>query len=91
MFRGPKLPKTRYKLVILSNVNRAGFALSNRKLGVDFDAIYTAEDIGAAVAALAEGALPFSTACRIRSVKTQAPSRSRVPSMGWENGAATPT
>ena len=38
--------KTRYKLVILSNVNRAGFAASNRKLGVEFDAIYTAEDIG---------------------------------------------
>jgi 2-haloalkanoic acid dehalogenase type II len=38
--------KTRYKLVILSNVNRTGFAASNRKLGVEFDAIYTAEDIG---------------------------------------------
>ncbi len=38
--------KQRYKLVILSNVNRAGFAASNRKLGVEFDAIYTAEDIG---------------------------------------------
>jgi 2-haloalkanoic acid dehalogenase type II len=38
--------KTRYKLVILSNVNRAGFAASNLKLGVAFDAVYTAEDIG---------------------------------------------
>lgn len=38
--------KTRFKLVILSNVSRAGFAASNRKLGVEFDAIYTAEDIG---------------------------------------------
>ena len=38
--------KRYYKLVILSNVNRAGFAASNRKLGVTFDAIYTAEDIG---------------------------------------------
>jgi 2-haloalkanoic acid dehalogenase type II len=36
----------RYRLVILSNVDRAGFAASNRKLGVTFDAIYTAEDIG---------------------------------------------
>ena len=36
----------RYKLVILSNVDRAGFAASNAKLGVAFDAIYTAEDIG---------------------------------------------
>jgi 2-haloalkanoic acid dehalogenase type II len=38
--------KTRYRLVVLSNVHRAGFAASNRKLGVEFDAIYTAEDIG---------------------------------------------
>ena len=38
--------KTQFKLVILSNVNREGFAASNRKLGVTFDAIYTAEDIG---------------------------------------------
>ena len=38
--------KTKYKLVILSNVSQAGFAASNRKLGVTFDAIYTAEDIG---------------------------------------------
>ena len=39
--------KKRYRLVILSNVNREGFAASNRKLGVAFDAIYTAEDVGA--------------------------------------------
>lgn len=38
--------KTRYKLVILSNVSRDGFAASNRKLGVEFDAVYTAQDIG---------------------------------------------
>ena len=38
--------KQHYKLVILSNVSREGFAASNRKLGVEFDAIYTAEDIG---------------------------------------------
>lgn len=38
--------KSRFRLVILSNVSRAGFAASNRKLGVEFDAIYTAEDIG---------------------------------------------
>lgn len=35
-----------YRLVILSNVHRGGFAASNRKLGVEFDAIYTAQDIG---------------------------------------------
>ncbi len=38
--------KKRYKLVILSNIDRAGFKASNRKLGVAFEAIYTAEDIG---------------------------------------------
>ena len=41
-----RLLKSRFKLVILSNVHRDGFAASNRKLGVTFDAIYTAEDIG---------------------------------------------
>lgn len=35
-----------FKLVILSNVHRDGFAGSNRKLGVHFDAVYTAQDIG---------------------------------------------
>ena len=35
-----------YKLVILSNVDRASFAKSQRRLGVEFDMIYTAEDIG---------------------------------------------
>lgn len=38
--------KTHFKLVILSNISNLGFAASNRKLGVEFDAIYTAEDIG---------------------------------------------
>ena len=38
--------KQHYKLVILSNVDRASFAESNRRLGVTFDAICTAEDIG---------------------------------------------
>ena len=38
--------KQHYKLVILSNVDNESFAESNKKLGVDFDAIYTAEDIG---------------------------------------------
>ena len=38
--------KRHYRLVILSNVDRASFAHSNRKLGVAFDAVYTAEDIG---------------------------------------------
>lgn len=41
-----RLLKKHYRLVILSNVSRAGFAASSRKLGVAFDAVYTAEDIG---------------------------------------------
>ena len=38
--------KQHFKLVILSNVDNQSFAASNQKLGVEFDAIYTAEDIG---------------------------------------------
>lgn len=35
----------RFRLVILSNVDRAGFAASNTRLEGDFAAVYTAEDI----------------------------------------------
>ncbi len=38
--------KRYYKLVILSNVDRASFAVSNEKLGVAFDRIITAQDVG---------------------------------------------
>ena len=38
--------KKHYKLVILSNVDRQSFAGSNKRLGVTFDAICTAEDVG---------------------------------------------
>jgi 2-haloacid dehalogenase len=38
--------KQRYRLVILSNVDNESFAFSNEKLGVAFDAVYTAEDCG---------------------------------------------
>jgi len=38
--------KSHYRLVILSNVDNRSFAHSQRKLGVAFDAVYTAEDIG---------------------------------------------
>jgi len=38
--------KKHYKLVILSNVDNTSFAHSHKKLGVEFDAIYTAEDVG---------------------------------------------
>jgi putative hydrolase of the HAD superfamily len=36
-----------YRLVIVSNVHRAGFAASNRHLHGDFAAVITAEDVGA--------------------------------------------
>jgi 2-haloalkanoic acid dehalogenase type II len=37
---------TRFTLIILSNVDRMSFARTNRLLGVDFDRIITAEDVG---------------------------------------------
>jgi 2-haloalkanoic acid dehalogenase type II len=37
---------TRFKLIILSNIDRASFAASNPRLGVTFDAVVTAEDVG---------------------------------------------
>lgn len=41
-----RILKKHYKLIILSNIDRKSFAASNRKLGVEFDGIYTAQDIG---------------------------------------------
>lgn len=38
--------KRYYKLVILSNVDRVSFRASNARLEIEFDAIYTAQDIG---------------------------------------------
>jgi 2-haloacid dehalogenase len=38
--------KKYYQLVILSNVDRVSFAGSNKRLAVEFDAIYTAQDVG---------------------------------------------
>ncbi|MDD9884794.1 MAG: haloacid dehalogenase type II [Gammaproteobacteria bacterium] len=38
--------KSHYKLIILSNVDNASFEHSRARLGVEFDAVYTAEDIG---------------------------------------------
>jgi 2-haloacid dehalogenase len=38
--------KRHYKFAILSNVDNESFSFSNEKLGVDFDAVYTAEDCG---------------------------------------------
>ena len=39
--------KERYRLIIVSNVDRASFARSNRRLGVEFDLTVTADDAGA--------------------------------------------
>jgi 2-haloacid dehalogenase len=38
--------KRHFRLIILSNIDKASFALSNRRLGVEFDHIFTAEEIG---------------------------------------------
>lgn len=38
--------KRHFKLVILSNVDRESFRATNARLGVEFDAILTAQDIG---------------------------------------------
>jgi 2-haloalkanoic acid dehalogenase type II len=38
--------KRHFKLVILSNVDNGSFSESAKKLGVAFDAVYTAEDVG---------------------------------------------
>lgn len=39
--------KNHFKLVVLSNIDNESFRHSNRKLAVEFDAVYTAEDAGA--------------------------------------------
>jgi len=36
----------RYRLIILSNIDRDSFAASNRRLGVDFTSVITAQDVG---------------------------------------------
>jgi 2-haloacid dehalogenase len=38
--------KKHYKLMVLTNIDNESFSASNEKLQVEFDAIYTAEDIG---------------------------------------------
>jgi 2-haloalkanoic acid dehalogenase type II len=43
---GLELLGRRYQLLILSNVDRAGFAASSECLGVTFDHVLTAEDVG---------------------------------------------
>ena len=38
--------KGQFRLAILSNVDNSSFAGSNERLGVEFDAVFTAEDVG---------------------------------------------
>lgn len=38
--------KKHFKLAVLSNVDHESFAYSQAKLGIDFDAVFTAEDVG---------------------------------------------
>ena len=53
--------KQHYKLIILSNVDNRTFSYSNARLGVEFDAIYSAEDIGAYLDQLDELLAGYST------------------------------
>ncbi len=39
--------KQRFKLIVVSNVDNVSLRLSNDRLGVEFDAVVTAEDVGA--------------------------------------------
>jgi 2-haloalkanoic acid dehalogenase type II len=53
--------KERYRLIIVSNVDRASFARSNRRVGVEFDAVITAEDVGSYKPALGHFDMLFET------------------------------
>lgn len=57
--------KPRFRLIIVSNVDRASFALSNRRLKVEFDLIVTAEDIGSYKPDLANFRYMFDQAAAI--------------------------
>ena len=39
--------QSRYKLIVLSNIDRGSFALSQARLRTDFDLVITAQDVGA--------------------------------------------
>ncbi len=43
--RSPQLHE-RFRLIILSNIDRTSFAASARRLGIEFDLVITAEDVG---------------------------------------------
>jgi 2-haloacid dehalogenase len=56
---------TRYKLIILSNVDRQSFAGSNARLNVRFDAIVTAEDARSYKPAARNFEVLLDTACEL--------------------------
>jgi 2-haloalkanoic acid dehalogenase type II len=64
--------KSYYKLVILSNIDCRSFTASQRRLGVPFDAIYTAEEIGS------YKPHPRNFAYMLEQLAAQAVSRARI-------------
>jgi 2-haloacid dehalogenase len=56
---------SRYKLVILSNVDRRSFASTNARLGVRFDAVITAQDVGSYKPALRNFEILMETVGRL--------------------------
>jgi 2-haloacid dehalogenase len=78
-----KYLKRHYKFIILSNVDNESFSASNEKLQVDFDAIYTAEDIGSYK--------PSSRNCNARGGEGPAPAYRREPvPRSWAGERARP-
>ncbi len=85
-----------YKLVILSNVDRRSFARSSKRLGVEFDAVYTAEDVGCykpdlrgfrhMIAALEDRGSPArrDPACRAEPVPRPRPGQCARPALGLD-------
>ena len=71
--------KSRYRLAILSNVDRASFAKSAARLGVDFDLVVTAQDVGAYKPSAAELPGPAGAPRRHRRGPGPAPPRGARP------------
>ena len=73
--------KRPFRLVILSNVDNVNFSYSNEKLDIEFDAIFTAEDIGSYKARKAKLRLhaPKPRASGLRQGGRSARRRKHVP------------
>ena len=70
--------KRYYKLAIPSNVDNESFSFSNEKLGVEFDAVYTAEDLPASTSplpAISSTCSPRSRRSGLRRTKSCIPPR----------------